>query len=247
MSSEKLSIDEKALIRSTAFAVLRNGATFFEWLRNKRKSDPSYVFLYGGVGSEYYKWCLANSEEARKEEQIEKEDRLHPGESGNSHHTRGEERSSQRRERSPSRSISRSRDSRRKHEDGVIGNRTAAHRRRSSSRSLSRSPVRDSRRFIDRQRSHRARERSVSHRRARSPRRRSREYRRRSRSYRRRSRSPRRSKADEAWGKPKSTRLEAGPTERAGKMYAWSDDEKPASDVLREKLAAMKQKLTSGA
>jgi hypothetical protein len=59
---------QRTLIRNTAFAVLKNGTAFYEWLRGKRQSDPEYTFLFGGLGSDYYKWCLTHSEEARKEE-----------------------------------------------------------------------------------------------------------------------------------------------------------------------------------
>lgn len=58
----------KSLIRSTALAVIRNGTSFYEWLRGKRRGDDAYAFLFGGDGSEYYKWCLVNGEEAIKEE-----------------------------------------------------------------------------------------------------------------------------------------------------------------------------------
>ena len=68
MESDHLNRDQKALIRSTAFAVLRNGTAFFEWLRVKRQDDSAYVFLYGGTGSEYYKWCLVHREEAEKQD-----------------------------------------------------------------------------------------------------------------------------------------------------------------------------------
>lgn len=55
---ETLDEGQKTLIRNTALAVLKNGTAFYEWLREKRKSDKDYAFLVGGLGSDYYKSCL---------------------------------------------------------------------------------------------------------------------------------------------------------------------------------------------
>ena len=60
-------VANKSLIRSTALAVIRNGTSFYEWLREKRKSDDAYSFLFGGDGADYYKWCLMNGEAAFKD------------------------------------------------------------------------------------------------------------------------------------------------------------------------------------
>ena len=65
---EQLNHNQRSLIRTTAFAVLRNGAQYYEWLKSKRHSDPLYAFLVGGIGSKYYEWCLSNEKDARKED-----------------------------------------------------------------------------------------------------------------------------------------------------------------------------------
>ena len=65
---EQLNHNQRSLIRTTAFAVIRNGTQYYEWLKSKRQSDPLYAFLLGGIGSKYYEWCLSNEQEARKED-----------------------------------------------------------------------------------------------------------------------------------------------------------------------------------
>ena len=72
---EQLNQNQRSLIRTTAFAVLRNGTQYYEWLKTKRHSDPQYSFLVGGIGSKYYEWCVANEKDARKEDAS---DRLRP-------------------------------------------------------------------------------------------------------------------------------------------------------------------------
>lgn len=226
-----LTRDERTLIRSTAFAVLRNGTTFYEWLRVKRQADPSYVFLYGGTGSEYYEWCLANSEEAEKENEKDKAALLSEKQvrtvCSEVISIRRSDDSNSRRGRSLSRSPSLER----------------RDRRDSPARQRRRSPSYD-RRPSERSRSRGVRRRSpdVSRRRSPDVRRRSPD-RRRPDTRRRRSSPVRRDSADKAWGRPKANFAVKATEPPKSKMYAWSDDEPTPSNLLRQKLAAMKQKL----
>ena len=251
---EDLDREKKTLIRTTAIAVLRNGTSFYEWLRNKRQSEPAYSFLFGGIGSNYYKWCLANSEEAQKEEQVEAqrgrvESVKVPIES-NKVETKPTE--FRRRGRSLSRSYSRS----------ASRSRSVSRspKRRSIDRSLTprdRSESRKREEWARKRREQRVRKFKEVDRRRRDdsyPRRRHRSRsfeRHHSPSHRRQRREsppPRRHAADEAWGRAGNSRRSKYTEDdtKQGKMYAWSDgDEKqpvnPVTDTLREKLASMKQ------
>ena len=249
MNCEGLDGDQKALVRSTASAVLRNGAAFFEWLRTKRQADPSYSFLYGGLGSEYYKWCLANSELAEKEASNEKSSApvertgIRNGvldEPSKKRENDSRSRKCRSRSRSFSRSLSRSVSSRRRpaeRQDRVERRRDSpVERRRRDDREI---PRRRSRSPDIARRNVRSPRRSP--RRRRSP---SREYRRSPSPRRRLERSPPRKRhpVEEAWGGPKPRRtVEEG--RKQGKLYAWSDDEKGPAEALRAKVALMKQKL----
>ena len=104
---EQLNQSQRSLIRTTAFAVLRNGAQYYEWLKTKRHPDPLYAFLVGGIGSKYYEWCIANENDARKEDAS---DRLRPESDIKDKKDKAERQPRRsRRDSSRSRSLSRSR------------------------------------------------------------------------------------------------------------------------------------------
>ena len=144
---EQLSLQQRSLIRATAFAVLRNGSQYFEWIKTKRRSDPLYAFLSDGVGSQYYDWCLSNPDGARKEESVESEASISlPNNSRNDHIKHSGRHSDASKMKSRSRSQSRSR--------------SRSHRRHS--------PRRRTREF-HRYRNHRSRSRDRNRSRVRSP------------------------------------------------------------------------------
>lgn len=46
------------VIQKLAQFAVKNGASFVELLKDKQKDNPEYQFLFGGDGSEYYRWVL---------------------------------------------------------------------------------------------------------------------------------------------------------------------------------------------
>ena len=159
---EQLTLQQRCLVRTTAFAVLRNGTQYSEWLRSKRHSDPLYAFLVGGNGCKYYEWCLSNQDEARREDasdlKVQEGDR-EVDKPGRVPCNRSIE---QRRSRSRSRSNSRSRSRSFRRRNSELSPRRRSrspphrhrdYRRRSNPRSdryRKRSPPRERERFDDR-------------------------------------------------------------------------------------------------
>jgi hypothetical protein len=55
---QDLNSEQLNLIKTTAIAVLRNGQSFVEWIESTRKGNQSYDFLFGGLGSDYFRFLI---------------------------------------------------------------------------------------------------------------------------------------------------------------------------------------------
>ena len=268
---DQIDQEARSLIRSTAFAVLRNGTSFYEWLRSRRQADPVYSFLFGGIGTEYYKWCLANSDDAKIEEESERTQPGFPprdrkrvnekpyrgsdvgtGEAAEPILARGS--LSRTRRRSVSSSWS---EPRRSEEDELPPRARSESRKREewvAVRRKERSVLREG----CAERPHRRTSARESGGVERDTRRRSRSRQRdpspRGRGNQRRTspgvRRSIKSAADEAWGRPVPRRRDAD--HKQGRMYAWSDDENRQAATLTDPpkrssadAEALRQKLSS--
>ena len=221
MSEPELTDDQKIIVRNAAMAILKNGASFLEWLKARRKGEAAYAFLFGGLGTDLFNWCLQYPDEASKLQAASK-----PHVIDTSLHS--EQPRHQSRGRSSSRSISRARSYSSSSTDSRVSS-SPSPRHRSRHRSRSRQ---SSRRY-------RSRSRSIQRRRS-PPRYRS--------PYRQRRRSPVRSDSRERERADRAAWVQRRREERApktGQMYGWSpssDDEINGSSVSA-RMAELKKRL----
>jgi hypothetical protein len=55
---DNLSSDEILLIEDIADVIARRGKEFEAWIKERRRDNPQYSFLYEGQGHEYFEYCV---------------------------------------------------------------------------------------------------------------------------------------------------------------------------------------------
>jgi hypothetical protein len=65
---DDLSSDEILLIEDIADVIARRGKEFEAWIKERRRDNPQYAFLYEGPGHTYFEYCVRKQSRTRAAE-----------------------------------------------------------------------------------------------------------------------------------------------------------------------------------